>query len=293
MASHQLEDVVAGLDGLHLDSVVTIVKSANEDSGKSFMSLVDSLCSQGKDTNNRVTFDCEGVNLSRIGTVEIVSICFPGSGVYLVDFGKEKCPKIVKAVKQLFECSAVTKIIHDCRMDCDALYHKHGIKVDNVHDTSAFHDFIGYGKCKNLNDTLSYYGISVNAERDKSVYKSNPNFWATRPLTQKMIDWASADVDKLFQLADKQLERISSSLKSSAFEKSTKYARTARDMKVCSGLRVGGNVGHFIGRGGANIRSLEQETGCLVYCYHQNNTWFVYYPNDSSLNAVKRRMRNH
>lgn len=202
MASNQriVDDVTAGFGGLGLNSTITIVKSADEDPGKSFISSVNDICSFREDIDNRVAFDCEGVNLSRLGTVEIVSICFPGSGVYLIDFGKGKCPKIVKAVKELFQCSTLTKIIHDCRMDCDALYHKHGIKVNNVHDTSAFHDFIGFGKNKNLNDTLSYYGICVNAERDKAVYKSNPNFWATRPFTQKMIDWASADVDKLFSL---------------------------------------------------------------------------------------------
>jgi exonuclease 3'-5' domain-containing protein 1 len=174
--------------------------------------------------------------------------------------------------------------------DCDALYHNHGIKLINVHDTSAFHDFIGYEKNKNLNDTLSFYGIRVNAERYKSVYKSNPNFWATRPLTKEMIDWASSDVDKLFQPAEKQLGRISAAMKSSAVEKSASYARLARDMSVKSGLRVRGNIGLFIGRGGANIRSLERQSGCLVYSNRESNTWFVFYPDDASLNIVKRRM---
>lgn len=288
MADNLLEDTAASFGGLCLNPGVTVVKSADDESGKSFLSLVHSLCSSGD--QNRVAFDCEGVNLSRLGSVEIVSICFPASEVYLVDFGKEKCPKIVEAVKDLFECSTLTKIIHDCRMDCDALYHNHGIKVNNVHDTSAFHDFIGYEKSKNLNETLSFYDIHVNVVRDKTVYQSNPNFWAIRPLTKKMIDWASSDVDKLFQLADMQLKRISGSMKSSAIEKSATYATTTRDMKVCTGLVVRGNVGRFIGRGGANIRSLERETGCLVYQDREKNTWFVFYPNETSLNAVKRRM---
>jgi exonuclease 3'-5' domain-containing protein 1 len=183
MASNQLEKATASLSGLRLNSGVMVVKSADDESGKRFVSLVNSLCKSSGDENVNITFDCEGVNLSRLGSVEIVSICFSASEVYLVDFGKEKCSKIVEAVKELLESSKVTKIIHDCRMDCDALYHKHGIKVNNVHDTSAFHDFIGYATNKNLNDTLSYYGIRVNVERDKSVYRSNPNFWATRPVS--------------------------------------------------------------------------------------------------------------
>lgn len=289
MTSSQLDKAIASLGGLSLSPVVSVVTSADDEAGKSFISLANTLCSSG-DKDAKIAFDCEGVNLSRLGSVEIVSICLSSSEVYLIDFGKEKCPKVVEAVKELFECSTLTKIIHDCRMDCDALYHNHGIKLINVHDTSAFHDFIGYEKNKNLNDTLSFYGIRVNAERDKSVYKSNPNFWAARPLTKKMIDWASSDVDKLFQLANKQLGRISAAMKSSAVEKSASYARLARDMSVKSGLRVRGNIGLFIGRGGANIRSLERQSGCLVYSNRENNTWFVFYPNDASLNIVKRRM---
>ncbi len=279
----------ASLAGLSLSPVVSVVTSADDEAGKSFISLANGLCSSSVE-NAKVAFDCEGVNLSRLGSVEIVSICFSAEEVYLVDFGKGKCPKIVEAVKELFECSKVTKIIHDCRMDCDALYHNHGITLNNVHDTSAYHDFIGYGQNENLNNTLSYYDIRVNDDRDKSVYKSNPNFWATRPLTKKMIDWASSDVDKLFQLAEKQLERISGAQKSSAVEKSATYARLARDMHVESGLRVYGNIGMFIGRGGANIRSLERKTGCLIYSDRATNKWFVFYPNDAALNTVKRKM---
>ncbi len=289
MVSGELENATASLCGLRLSPVVSVVTSADDEAGKSFISMVNTLCSSS-DKDAKIAFDCEGVNLSRLGSVEIVSICFSSSEVYLIDFGKEKCPKIVEAVKELFECSTLTKIIHDCRMDCDALYHNHGIKLVNVHDTSAFHDFIGYEKGKNLNDTLSYYGIRVNTERDKSVYKSNPNFWAARPLTKKMIDWASSDVDKLFQLAEKQLGRISAAQKSSAVEKSASYAELAREMSVESGLRVRGSIGLFIGRGGANLRSLERQTGCLVYSNRETDTWFVFYPNDASLNTVKRRM---
>jgi hypothetical protein len=293
MASNDVSNVIDGLGSLSLGNPKPkIVDSAEEDQGKQFISLVEERCSS-TDQDIRVAFDCEGVNLSRIGSVEVVSICFSASEVYLIDFGKNKCTQIIKAVKDLFECPTVTKIIHDCRMDCDALYHHHGIEVINVHDTSVFHDFIGYGKMKNLNDTLSFYGITQNDERDKSVYRSNPNFWATRPLTEKMILWASSDVDKLFQLAEKQLNRISDTSKSKAIEKSTDYARFTRSMKVETGLRVRGNIGRFVGRGGENIRSLERSTGCLMYQDRAKSTWFVYYSSVESLDKVKQRMNQN
>ena len=124
-------------------------------------------------------------------------------------------------------------------------------------------------------------------ERDKSVYKNNPKFWSDRPLTDKMISWATSDVDKLFTLVDKQLGSISDSPKAKALAKSTKYTYTARDMKVVTGLTVR-NPGRFIGKGGANLRSLSNRTD--THIYQHEGTWMVFYNDESSLNTVKSRM---
>lgn len=271
--------------------MIYTVKSADTRSGQRFISAVDTILLLDEDeTSKRVAFDCEGVNLSRLGSLEIISICFEDMEVYLVDFEGNPCSRITKSVKDLFESNAVTKIIHDCRKDCDALYHHHGIKVRNVHDTSCFHDVIAYTENKNLNDVLQSNGIHVNSVRDNSVYKYNPRFWATRPLTKNMIDWASSDVDKLFALADEQLRRISSVSKSTAQAKSVKYTRAVRNMKVCTGLRVN-NPGYFIGRGGQNIKSLCSRTGTLI-CQDSSNrgSWYVFYDNEDSLDVVRRSM---
>ena len=99
----------------------------------------------------------------------------------------------------------MTQIIHDCRMDSDALFHFHDIKLNNVHDTSCFRAEITGREDENLNKVLMHNGIEQNHTRGTYVYKVNPAFCASRPLTQKIIDWASADVDRLFELATKQL----------------------------------------------------------------------------------------
>ena len=275
--------------------MVYVVKSAATEDGVRFISTVDNMLSPSlsESITKHVAFDCEGVNLSRVGSVELVSICFPSKDVFLIDFGGNTCSKIVKKVKDLFESDEVVKIIHDCRMDCDALFHLHGIKVINVHDTSCFHHIITGMENKNLNDVLSFNGICLNSDRDKSVYKHNPSFWAARPLTTKMIDWASSDVDKLFKLSNIQLDRISSSTsRSKAIAKSAEFASVARNMKIRTGLKVR-NVGIFIGRGGANIRRLEKRTDTLIYQEDRSKgTWFVYYSSESSLAIVKREMDN-
>ncbi|KAL3774078.1 hypothetical protein ACHAW5_009540 [Stephanodiscus triporus] len=264
--------------------VIHTVKSADTSSGQSFISEVNSILASNTDeTSKRVAFDCEGVNLSRLGSVEIVSICFPALDVYIIDFGGTICPGIHKSVADLFESASVTKVIHDCRMDCDALYHNHGIRVNNVHNTSCFHIL----EDSNLNDVLSYNGISVNSARDKSVYKRNPRFWSTRPLTPSMVEWASSDVKNLFALADAQLSHMTNASKSAAMVKSTQYSHNICGMKVCVGLSVR-SPGLFIGRRGQNLRSLQKRTGTLIYS--DNDEWFVFYDSDSSLDAVKRSM---
>ena len=125
---------------------VLVVDDHHRDNLAEFGQAVDKVISTQNDS--RVAFDCEGVRISRVGTVEIVSICFeePASEkqtVFLVDLNNEKQTRNlherVAILKRLLESPETVKVIHDCRMDSDVLYHKHGIRLRNVHDTSCFH----------------------------------------------------------------------------------------------------------------------------------------------------------
>ena len=268
---------------------VQVAESSNSIAGGQFISSVNKLCLSGEGEQKYVTFDCEGVNLSRLGTVEVVSICFSPTNVFIVDFGGgNPDTDIVGAVKKLFEDTRVIKIIHDARMDCDALFHLHNITLNNVHDTSCFHKEITGQQDKNLNYVLTYNGIEENCVRDSNVYKKNEAYWRTRPFTMEMISWASSDVDKLFEVASKQLKLCSLSQKTCALKNSAKNTVVARDMEVKSGLTVS-SPGLFIGRGGSNIRTLQRQTGTLIYGSRGN--WFVYYDNKLSLASVEREMR--
>ena len=194
-------------------TMVCVVKSADTDNGGHFISAVDKILLSGDENTWRVAFDCEGIRLSRVGTVDLVSICLSTMEVFLVDFGGDACPQILKKVKELFESENVTKIIHDCRMDCDALFHIHGIKVNNVHDTSCFHYMIMGNDATSLNDVPRFNSIEQNSIRSNGVYNLNPRFWSTRPLTKEMVKWASSDVGRLFHLAASQLTHLSSASK--------------------------------------------------------------------------------
>lgn len=95
-----------------------------------------------QNANSRVSVDCEGVNLGRNGSLEILTVCFEAQphAVFLVDFnGANRNSPRIAAAKKLLESENVVKIIHDCRKDCDALYQLFGIQMKNIHDTSYFH----------------------------------------------------------------------------------------------------------------------------------------------------------
>jgi hypothetical protein len=56
--------------------MVIIVKTADSDEGGKFIAAVDKAClSEDAECETFVSFDCEGVNLSRLGTLEIISLC--------------------------------------------------------------------------------------------------------------------------------------------------------------------------------------------------------------------------
>ena len=64
---------------------------------------------------------------------------------------------------------------------------------------------------RSLNAVLTAHNLPPNAVRDRGVYQTNERFWATRPLTKGMIEWASVDVHSLFLLHEKQCGAASDS----------------------------------------------------------------------------------
>jgi hypothetical protein len=133
----------------------------------------------------------------------------------------------------------------------------------------------------NLNDTLSKNGCMTNTFRDGSVYKSNPKFWMTRPLTQMMINWACEDVVNLFLLQSRQ---VVAAMNETLCKSASEEALTIHD-KVHALVEVP-NVGRFIGRNGSNIKSLTRFLKPHSAEFQRVN--FVVYANDEkALEIVK------
>ncbi len=226
------------------------------------------VCESNLSSCTLLALDCEGVCLSRMGELTIVQLS-SRSHCYLFDvLSLEKDSAAIMFLKKLLEDSNVVKIVHDVKMDSDALYHCLGISISNVHDTQAW-DLVLNGREENLNRTLIRNNCTPNAERDRNVYQINHRFWAQRPLTELMIDWASGDVGCLFELYDAQVRHVRDSDYDGTVEARCETLSNERLFlrdKILQTFKIReDNVGLFIGTGGKNIKRLMNQIPGTFY----------------------------
>lgn len=245
--------------------------------------VVDEITDEMKEEFSKATviaLDVEGVDLCRTGRISIVQLS-TNTGSYLLDvLGANRADPVVTWLKTILESENVVKVIHDCRMDSDALYHHWGIRLANVHDTSCWNEIITNAENENLNAVLSNCGLRPNVVRDGNVYKENHAFWATRPLTPMMIKWASGDVSLLLKVREYQIKRATEKQVADATERSKINTSMTLDYKVHT-VRVT-RPGSFIGTRGANIRALEKKAGILAYPRGERskNEFMIFYNSD-------------
>ncbi|KAL5704539.1 hypothetical protein ACHQM5_022950 [Ranunculus cassubicifolius] len=170
------------------------------------------------ETKLAIGFDCEGVDLCRYGTLCIMQLAFPNA-VYLVDIiqGGEM---LMNACQPALESSYITKVIHDCKRDSEALYFQFGIKLHNVVDTQIAYSLIEEqeGKTRSPDDYISfvgllgdprYCGISyLEKEEVRELLRKDPNYWTYRPLSEQMIRAAADDVRFLLRIYGKMMEKL-------------------------------------------------------------------------------------
>ena len=103
------------------------------------------------------------------------------------------------------------------------------------------------------------YGCPINASRDTTIYKRDPQFWNRRPLSAQMIAWATEDISCLLQLQAKQ-GSASEAQRRACADRLT----VCRDALLCTVPLHSTQIGRFIGKGGANIRALQEVTGAFL-----------------------------
>ena len=300
-----LADLTVGLDELEITTTTTTSKTGGEERSSSVGAGAIKVIMESLMVDPVVSLDLEGVDLCRDGTIMIIQIALRGGMCFLFDM--KGCSKssmdiaLKKFLNDVLASDKYTKIIHDSRMDSDALFHQFGIELTNTHDTQCFDtELKNLTRPRNLNDVLEDYGCDTNKSRRRNVYKTNPRYWATRPLTEEMKIYASNDVMLLFELYDKQIKRASSSKGVRCLEKcqllSAKNLTKARDCKVKYYKLHPSQIGNFIGKRGSNIQALSRMYDVNFQFMHKdtaNQMLMVYAADDETMSRVEMRIKEY
>uniref|UniRef100_A0A0C9S2I7 TSA: Wollemia nobilis Ref_Wollemi_Transcript_19223_1643 transcribed RNA sequence n=1 Tax=Wollemia nobilis TaxID=56998 RepID=A0A0C9S2I7_9CONI len=165
-----------------------------------------------------IGFDCEGVDLARYGRLCIMQLAFEDA-IYLVD-GVEGGDLLMQACKPALESIYVTKVVHDCKRDSEALYFQYGIKLNNVVDTQIAYSLIEEqeGRKWAPDDHISFVGLLADPrycgvsylekEEVRTLLRKDPQFWEARPLTEMMKRAAADDVRFLLHIYHKMMEKL-------------------------------------------------------------------------------------
>ncbi|XP_063397486.1 piRNA biogenesis protein EXD1-like [Mytilus trossulus] len=165
-----------------------------------------------------IAVDCEGVNLSRFGSVTLINIGTRDL-VYLIDILKIGDSVFDDGLRSILENSGIEKLMFDCREDADALLHIHKVKLNGVLDVqilevnNRIHVYRnGYTKIRSLKHCLEEYvndDTLLNAKlQGRSSMSMSSNIWEKRPLEENMLKYASVDILGLFKLYDELRTRM-------------------------------------------------------------------------------------
>ncbi|CAL1290107.1 unnamed protein product [Larinioides sclopetarius] len=142
----------------------------------------------------------EGIDISRSGTLTWLCVSTKSCN-FLFDFLSLGEDAFKKGLKSILENAGIQKIFHDCRLASDCLYHKYGVRLDNVFDTQVA-DFVVMmqmvkkEKIKNRVNTLDaclnyYLEVPFDYLYGNTNFDSNKdslNFHALRPLRHDIQD---------------------------------------------------------------------------------------------------------
>jgi len=103
---------------------------------------------------------------------------------------------------QLLTNENIVKVLHACSEDLEVFLTSANCKPVNLIDSQIIMSFLGHGLSMGYAAMVEHY---TGIELDKSESRTD---WTKRPLTQKQLDYASADVDYLFQLYPKLITEI-------------------------------------------------------------------------------------
>ena len=103
---------------------------------------------------------------------------------------------------QLLTNEKIVKVLHACSEDLEVFLTSANCKPVNLIDSQIMMSFLGHGLSMGYAAMVAHY---TGIELDKSESRTD---WTKRPLTQKQLDYASADVDYLFKIYPKLVSEV-------------------------------------------------------------------------------------
>eukprot|EP01061_Rhynchopus_euleeides_P018309 TRINITY_DN3025_c0_g2_i3.p1 TRINITY_DN3025_c0_g2~~TRINITY_DN3025_c0_g2_i3.p1 ORF type:complete len:338 (+),score=105.42 TRINITY_DN3025_c0_g2_i3:129-1142(+) len=211
--------------------------------------LSDAIGAKLLEGSEYVAVDCEGKNLGRAGTLELLQIG-TDKHVLLIDV-----PAIGKAAAQhlrpMLEDSRILKLLWDCRMDSDVLKHFLDISLKGVVDMQLadalsqeqrkpyIQQYAGLlYRVRGLKRVIDEISEKGNDERLTQLLKHKSDVaagdvdWQERPLPQDLLDYAATDVEVLVRLASHLLPPRESDQFNELVRVSEKYSLTLASMPV-------------------------------------------------------------
>lgn len=159
---------------------------------------LETVCQQAR-TRNVVMLDTEFVRTRtfypQLGLIQL----FDGDTLSLID---PLAIEEMSAFVALLQDTSVTKILHACGEDLEVFQNAFGCTPTPMIDTQIMAAFLGHGLSTGFATLVKeYQGI----ELDKSESRTD---WLARPLTQRQLEYAAADVHYLYPLYEQLFTAI-------------------------------------------------------------------------------------
>lgn len=155
-----------------------------------------------------ISVDAEGVQLGKDGQMTLLQIGTLQNEVYVFDVKENRNLFDNGKLRNVLENDKIVKVIHSCSGDSAALYYQFKVQLQNVFDTQVAHIVIQEHKgtvlvpLLKLEDICTTYSKSSKVSDQKQEVRKNwikevGSYWAKRPLTDEMIEYAAGDVTSL------------------------------------------------------------------------------------------------